>query len=352
MEFSVHADGAWGGYFASLLREAPAALRATGPVPALPLSTYVTEQYQSLPGADTITVDPHKTGYLPYPAGALCYRNGAMRSRVGFEAPYINTAGANEALTVGKYGIEGSKPGAAAAGVYLSHAVIPPDQRGYGKILGRALYNCKLFHAGLLLMNDPKAPFVVVPGPRFQLPQPVLQRYGGHEQALEELRKIVRGKSGASLFSATAGEDLELLREIGADLNIVTYAFNFSTKEGLNTSLNHANLFNRKIYDRLGVKADGRDIYGYRLLLSTTDFIKADYGNAFFEDYQWRLLGVSTPSDANPEGKISVLRSVIMDPWIAEDLQGRPFIETIMEELRTTVLEVLQQLQASGELPA
>lgn len=99
------------------------------------------------------------------------------------------------------------------------------------------------------------------------------------------------GIEGSKPGAAAAGEDLELLRESGADLNIVTYAFNFRTQAGLNTSLNHANLFNRKIYARLGVKADGRDIYGYRLLLSTTDFIKADYGSVFFEDYQQRLLG-------------------------------------------------------------
>ncbi|QRN94179.1 decarboxylase [Archangium violaceum] len=351
IEFCVHADAAWGGYFASLLREPPQGMRTAGPTPALSLSTYVTEQYLGLSQADTVTLDPHKTGYLPYPAGAMCYRNGAMRSLVAFEAPYINTAGGQEELTVGKYGVEGSKPGAAAAGVYLSHAVIPPDQRGYGQILGRALYNCKMFHAGLLLMNEPSDPFLVVPGPRFQLPPSLMERYGGTSQALERLRHVVRGKSSASLFSTAEGEDLELLREIGADLNIVTYAFNFKTAGGLNPDMSLVNLFNRKIYDRLGVKADGRDIYGYQLLVSTTDFIEADYGKVFFEDYQRRLLGTSTPIGPS-EGKISVLRSVIMDPWIAEDLQGRPFIETIMEEMRSTVLDVLKELQESGELPS
>ncbi|MEQ9486327.1 hypothetical protein [Coleofasciculus sp. F4-SAH-05] len=118
------------------------------PLPPLPLSDYVIAQYQHLKHTDTITVDPHKTGYLPYPAGALCYRNMAMRSLIAFEAPYINSDGASteEELILGTYGIEGSKPGAAAAGVYLSHAAIRPTRQGYGKILGRTLYNCKVFH--------------------------------------------------------------------------------------------------------------------------------------------------------------------------------------------------------------
>ncbi|WP_207714235.1 pyridoxal-dependent decarboxylase [Scytonema sp. UIC 10036] len=94
IEFAVHVDAAWGGYFASLLRDASsdgARQRFSTPAPVLPMSTYVTTQYENLGRADTITVDPHKTGYLPYPAGALCYRNIAMRSLIAFEAPYINS---------------------------------------------------------------------------------------------------------------------------------------------------------------------------------------------------------------------------------------------------------------------
>ena len=59
-------------------------------------------------------VHPHKGGFIPYPAGALCYRNGAMRSIVTFTAPLVYHGGADP--TVGVFGIEGSKPGAAAAG--------------------------------------------------------------------------------------------------------------------------------------------------------------------------------------------------------------------------------------------
>ncbi|AKF79598.1 decarboxylase [Myxococcus fulvus 124B02] len=349
MSFCVHADAAWGGYFASLLRPAPGpkGARSGRPAPVLQLSTYAMKQFEALPEADTITVDPHKTGYLPYPAGALCYRNQAMRSLVAFEAPYINTAGSQEDLTVGKYGIEGSKPGAAAAGVYLSHAVVPPDQRGYGKILGRALYNCKLFHARLLMMNAVADDYRVVPGPRFELPENLRKKYGGTQKALETLRNQLSNKRHEELLASAQPEELELLREMGADLNILTYAFNFQTADGLNPSLAKANDFNRGIYDRLGVKADGRDIYGYRLLVSTTDFIEADYGKKFFADYEERLLGTATPEDAE-EGRITVLRSVIMDPWITEDLEGRPFLDTIIQELRAAVEDTLHELKGTA----
>jgi hypothetical protein len=45
-----------------------------------------------------------------------------MRSLVTFSSPVIYRGGAEP--TVGIYGIEGSKPGAAAASIYLSHKVI------------------------------------------------------------------------------------------------------------------------------------------------------------------------------------------------------------------------------------
>ena len=42
---------------------------------------------------------------------------------------------------MGIYGLEGSKPGAAVAAVYLSHKVIRPTRSGYGQIHRKALFN-------------------------------------------------------------------------------------------------------------------------------------------------------------------------------------------------------------------
>ena len=70
---------------------------------------------------DTGTSDPHKTGYCPYPADVLSYRNGTMKNFVLLAAPEVFHS--SEDLSVGVNGLEGSKPGAAAAGVLLSHRV-------------------------------------------------------------------------------------------------------------------------------------------------------------------------------------------------------------------------------------
>ena len=105
------------------------------------MSDYVQRQYEVLGHADSITVDPHKSGYVPYPAGALCYRNAAMRDAISLQAPVVFHSQAEP--TVGIYGVEGSKPGSAAAAVWLAHRVIRPDRSGYGRILGQCMWTSK-----------------------------------------------------------------------------------------------------------------------------------------------------------------------------------------------------------------
>ena len=68
-----------------------------------------------------VTIDPHKAGFCQYPAGALAYRNGTMKGFITLQAPEVFHG--EDDVSVGVYGLEGSKPGAAAAGVMLAHRV-------------------------------------------------------------------------------------------------------------------------------------------------------------------------------------------------------------------------------------
>lgn len=115
LSFLIHADAAWGGYFATMLRRAeagPAPIRDDpafqGPleklVPALCLRTETENDLLALRQADSITVDPHKAGYIPYPAGSLVYRDGRMRHLVTWSGPYLSQGSAEN---IGIYGVEG-----------------------------------------------------------------------------------------------------------------------------------------------------------------------------------------------------------------------------------------------------
>lgn len=321
LDFVIHADAAFGGYHASLIREdfempAPGATLAS-PV-ALEqhssLSTYCTAQYQALAEADSITVDPHKSGYIPYPAGALCYRNSLMRSLVTFAAPVVYHGDAEP--TVGIYGVEGSKPGAAVTAVYLSHRVIRPSVSGYGQILGRALYGCKRLYARLLEIGDQR-PFFAVPLPRIPASLP-----GADEDArLAYLRQHVSRPGGAP---TPAGIEVHL-REIGPDLNILAYAFNFrDAADQPNTDLRRCNTFNTAMYRELSMKPL-EDVYGHDMIVSTTNLERKTYGDTFFHDYLNRL-GLA---DDGTVHEITVLRSVVMDPWVTATADHRDFIDTL-----------------------
>lgn len=111
--FLVHADAAWGGYFASMIRDPPSKGRVGMPpadeadrefVPTATLKDHSISQLHALAGADSITIDPHKAGYIPYPAGGLCYRDGRMRYLVTWSAPYIKQSDDGE--SIGIYGVE------------------------------------------------------------------------------------------------------------------------------------------------------------------------------------------------------------------------------------------------------
>lgn len=108
--FLVHADAAWGGYFASMVRDKPQKRKTptTGRrdfVPTAMLRDFTVSQFRALARTDSITIDPHKAGYIPYPTGGLCYRDGRMRYLVTWSAPYIQQGDSGE--SIGVYGVEG-----------------------------------------------------------------------------------------------------------------------------------------------------------------------------------------------------------------------------------------------------
>ncbi|SJM89375.1 pyridoxal phosphate-dependent decarboxylase family protein [Crenothrix polyspora] len=335
LEFTVHGDAAWGGYHVSVIRDdfdmpEPLATFAPLPPPVVPLKQYVVDQFEVLGNADSITVDPHKSGYIPYPAGALCYRNSAMRDLVTFSAPVVFHGGAEP--TVGIYGIEGSKPGAAAAAVYLSHRVIRPSKSGYGKIIGQALFSCKKLYARLLCMANPEDPFVVIPVSRL----PAEINGSNVKQQIQFIRDRIVGKTNEEIIKDS--EAMKLLAEIGPDENILAYAFNFKTASGkINTDLLQTNRLNKALYNRLSINP-GEDIYNYDLIVSTTDLNAVQYGDTFINDYK-RRLGVGDSTGTS----VTVLRSVVMDPWLTETTKGS-FLDILESEFRKAMTEAIEEI--------
>jgi glutamate/tyrosine decarboxylase-like PLP-dependent enzyme len=108
--------------------------------------------------ADSVVVDPHKMGYVPYPAGIVSFRDGRVTQAMAQRAQYISDrdtmfeAAAERPFSVEQIGthiLEGSKPGAAATACWLAHETIPLDRGGHGKIIKTSLLNARRLYTYL-----------------------------------------------------------------------------------------------------------------------------------------------------------------------------------------------------------
>jgi glutamate/tyrosine decarboxylase-like PLP-dependent enzyme len=119
--------------------------------------------------ADSITVDPHKLGYIQYPCGVISFRNDRVRHFIMQRAPYITSSGYNALLhnpprhlnnidfdkiehnelpyenydvaidAFAPFMLEGSKPGAAAAALWFSTKIIPLNRKNHGYIIKESM---------------------------------------------------------------------------------------------------------------------------------------------------------------------------------------------------------------------
>ena len=153
--FSVHVDAAWGGYLATLFRQPDGSLRSREDVAAgfehFPTAP-VHAAFAALGDTDSVTVDPHKLGYLPYGAGAFVCRDHRALALLAERADYVFHAGTPASYlaryrNLGQYIPEGSRSGAMAAAVYVTHKVLPLDHAHFGRLPAQTVRAAEAFHA-------------------------------------------------------------------------------------------------------------------------------------------------------------------------------------------------------------
>jgi glutamate/tyrosine decarboxylase-like PLP-dependent enzyme len=265
--FHVHSDACYGGYAAALTRGADGGRRTASQIQSDAGTDWPDTEWVSsvaaLGGADSVSIDPHKMGYVPYSAGAILVRDGRARHLVATDPPYLSppdTAAPAMERFLGRYILEGSKPGAAAAAVWLSHKVLPLNQKGYGYLIERTMAGARRLHMGLCAAK--LAPFRIV-----LLPVP--------------------------------------------DINIVCYVVCHPSLD----SLESLNGFNERVYVQMSLaRSDGAPEY----IISRTRLHSPMYDSAI--DPVLAALGVCSVEEwrASGEAGLVVLRSTVMDPFLAE----------------------------------
>lgn len=151
--FSVHVDAAWGGYLCTLFREPDGRLREHAAMRVdyqhFP-SSAVYAAFAALGRTDSVTIDPHKLGYIAYGAGAFICRDHRAVALLDESADYVFTHAHSKDYferyrALGRYIPEGSKAGANAAAVYVTHQVLPLDHAHFGLLQRQTVRSAEAF---------------------------------------------------------------------------------------------------------------------------------------------------------------------------------------------------------------
>jgi glutamate/tyrosine decarboxylase-like PLP-dependent enzyme len=313
--FWIHADAAYGGYLRTLTVPTRAGLgppitrvQVGGSVRNLALDLphrQACDALERLGECDSITIDPHKLGYIPYPAGCVCFRSNLVKPLARQHAPYLaDDAGdpQTEARSdsIGLYVLEGSKPGAAAAAVWLSHTLIPLNGAGHGALVRQTIRNACELHA--LLDQYP--------------------RLSDATGALLPVRAVCLCPPGS---------------------NIVCYAF--APVPGVPCSLRQLNAANEAIYRRFSVHP-GQRVTDQPFFVSRTTLSSARYAPDTVADFLRRL---SVPGEQYAGDGVFLLRSVLMNPWYDQAKErGRYFLSELVGELYAAAAEEFAALGAGA----
>ncbi len=169
ISFYFHVDAAYGGYSRALFLDEKSKFISYSTLKKRLFSEHIFvgnhsypskeiyESYKAIPTADSITIDPHKMGYIPYSAGGIAIKDRRILDLVSYFAAYVFEKGKESPVLLGSYIFEGSKAGATAAAVWASHRVIPLDITGYGQIIGRSIEGAQMLTNSLKKVKSIKA---------------------------------------------------------------------------------------------------------------------------------------------------------------------------------------------------
>lgn len=135
----LHVDGAYGGFLGSLVnctdtqQDCPESMRSS---------------LSAMASSDSVTLDPHKLGYVPYSSGAfICQKEQDYFMR-SFTGPYIVSQDRN----LGNFTLEGSRSAAGAVATYASIKSFSAID-GYSKLLKRTINSKNELQSRLKQLN-------------------------------------------------------------------------------------------------------------------------------------------------------------------------------------------------------
>ena len=353
--FWLHVDAAWGGYLRTLFcdvavpglppdatREAVAAAYAgalrvedrfeleVGLEPSRRQAETVDwsdpETYAAflaMPEGDSTTVDPHKMGYIPYPAGVVAFRDSRVTEFITQRAQYLGDAGQGvgsvedpyQVTAMGPLILEGSKPGAAALACWLAHRTIPLTAEGHGKVVRVTLLNARRLAR-------------------------LLERHGQLFLRLERERQPEPAAPAPFTFFPIAEPETNVVCFVARPM-----AWQDGRLVAAPATLGAINRLNELIYAAASIPGSRSH---HRLSAAQPFFVS----RTRFEDGQYRAATLShlltrleiSPAAYAREGLL-VLRSTVMNPWHSEARQaGMDYLYEFVRFLHRAAAEAMREV--------
>lgn len=271
----VHIDAAYGGYMRAIFLDEDNNFIPYDELPEKYYNTgvftekkqYIKEDvykaYEAIQYADSVTIDPHKMGYIPYSAGGIVIKDIRMRDVISYFATYVFEKGADIPALLGAYILEGSKAGATAASVWAAHRTLPLNYKGYGKLMGASVEGSHRYYDFL-----------------------------------------------SDLEFQVGDRTIEVHPLVSPDFNMVDYVM----KEKGNNSLADMNKLNHDLYDQASYVTG--NLYSKEYIVSHTDFAIPDYGDSPLNFV--KSLGF-TEEEWRKEGKVTIIRASVMTPYMNKE---------------------------------
>ncbi|MDK1726711.1 tyrosine decarboxylase [Dellaglioa algida] len=294
--FYIHVDAAYGGYARSIFLDENNEVIPYEKLKEtykeynifnsdVTISRDVYDSFVAIGDCESVTIDPHKMGYIPYSAGGIGIKDIRMRNIISYFATYVFEKNSVAPSMLGAYILEGSKAGATAAAVWAAHHVLPLNVSGYGKLIGASIESATRFY-----------------------------------NFLSDLEFNVNGRK------------VKVTPLINPDFNMVDYTFN----EVGNTDLTVMNKLNHDFYDQASFVTGS--LYSNEFMTSHTDFAIPDYGNSPFKYVSG--LGFSK-EEWEKVGKVTILRSSVMTPYLNNDKVADEYFNKIKSAMKSKLENIL-----------
>ncbi|NUN04644.1 MAG: hypothetical protein HUU57_02675 [Bdellovibrio sp.] len=123
-----HVDAAYGGFLCSLQGDDSEVCDVLSPVSLAAV--------KAVRFATSVTIDPHKLGYVPYACGAFIAAAGQDYYQRSFGGPYVNFS---QGYDKGLFTLEGSRSATGAVATWMTARCVGLGQQGYGRIIARTI---------------------------------------------------------------------------------------------------------------------------------------------------------------------------------------------------------------------